>query len=110
MLSSDARQAIEDPLNRLFVSSVAPWELAIKLRQGKLDLPVDLATFATSVIANLHAEILPVSLRHSTSIIELPPLHRDPFDRMLVAQAHVEGLAIVTSDRHLSRYGVRVIW
>lgn len=109
-VSSDARAAILDSANARFVSSVTPWEMAIKLERGKLALPASLSVFTAEVLADLRAIEMPVSMSHAAAVAELSPIHRDPFDRMLVAQALVERLAIVSSDRLLSRYGVRVIW
>lgn len=104
-LSARARQAIEDPENDVFVSVVSPWELAIKGPRQGLHLPDDLE----AQLSRQHFEILPVLLRHTEPIESMPLHHRDPFDRMLVAQAIVDGLTIVTADRKLTSYQVALM-
>lgn len=109
-ISPVAAAAIVDTSNQRLISSVAPWELAIKLERGRLTLPTDLASFVERVTNSLIAQELPITFQHAIATAALPPIHRDPFDRMLVAQAIVERVPIVTSDSHLARYGVEVIW
>lgn len=105
-LSSAAQSVIEDLENEVFVSSVSAWEIAIKRALGKLDAPRDLG------VAIADAGLLPRLLRFEDCerLEELPPLHRDPFDRMLVAQALVDGIPIVTRDPAVARYPVQTIW
>lgn len=100
-----ARQAISDGANDVFVSAASVWEASIKRALGKLNAPQNL----TAVVEREGFTPLPVTLFHAEQAGLLPPHHRDPFDRMLVAQAQAEGLAIVTGDRNIPRYGVRVI-
>jgi PIN domain nuclease of toxin-antitoxin system len=88
---------------QVHVSPVSVWEIGIKRALGKLDAPPDLS----EVIG--HMRELPVTWRHASVAASLPPHHRDPFDRMLVAQAQVEGLTLVTSDERIGRYDVRVL-
>lgn len=104
-LSVDARAAIADPENTVFLSAVVVWEIRIKQGIGKLDLPDD---FADALNDQQFAE-LPVSVEHAHAVAGLPTVHRDPFDRMLVAQAMVERLTIVTRDPFIADYGVNVI-
>jgi PIN domain nuclease of toxin-antitoxin system len=104
-LTTNARAAIEAEENDVFVSVVSPWELAIKgVREG-LRFPDDLMT----ELDRLHFEFLPVLLRHTGPIESMPYHHRDPFDRMLVAQAVIDGLTIVTADRKLTNYQVSLL-
>jgi PIN domain nuclease of toxin-antitoxin system len=103
-LSPAARRALQDPNDR-FVSIASMWEIAIKVSLGKLSLPGDL-TAALDIIA---AEALLIAPRHISRVQTLPFHHRDPFDRMLIAQAIEEGLTIVTRDRELEAYGVPIL-
>lgn len=89
----------------VLVSHATLWEIAIKTALGKLEVPDDLVQLC-------HQDdfiLLPVDLPHIAALRDLPPLHRDPFDRMLVAQARVEGLTLVTNDANMMRYDVKVM-
>jgi PIN domain nuclease of toxin-antitoxin system len=102
MLTPEARMVIEDGGNEVFVSPVSAWEVAIKRAAGKLDASGDLA-------AEIEAAAfvgLPIMIAHALAAGALPPHHRDPFDRMLIAQAQVEGLTIVTRDLRFAAYDV----
>ena len=101
-LSKAAAVAIDDPDNALIVSSVSIAEIAIKTSVGKLRIDYDLI----ATLAELGCEFLSVSVQHAWKVAELPLIHRDPFDRLIVAQAFVEGLTLITSDRTLPLYGV----
>lgn len=105
-LSDVARSVIEDLENEVLVSSVSAWEITIKRALGKLDAPQELGA---AVVA---AGLLPRLLRFEDCerLEQLPLLHRDPFDRMLVAQALVDGVPIVTRDPALARYPIQTIW
>ena len=104
-LSRKARSAIADPDNTVFISAVVVWEIRIKQAVGKLEIPSDFA----EVLAGQPFSELPVSVEHANALAGLPGLHRDPFDRMLVAQATVERLAIVTRDDDIPRYGIATV-
>ena len=104
-LSETARAAIADPENTVFLSAVVVWEIRIKQSIGKLDLPDDFG----EVLDRQPFTELPVTVDHAHTIVELPAVHRDPFDRMLVAQAIVEHMAIVTRDQSIADYDVDVI-
>ncbi len=93
------------PQTRRVVSVASLWEIAIKRRLGRLDAPDDLPAYLS---ANRH-EILPVAADHAWSVGRLPPIHGDPFDRLLVAQAQIEDVPLITHDRLLERYDIRVI-
>lgn len=105
-LSPPAREAIADPANEPLVSAASVWEIAIKRSLGKLSAPDDLP----ERIAGEGFAWLPVSPVHAWQVRDLPPHHRDPFDRLLVAQALTDRLPIVTADAHLHDYGVEVRW
>jgi PIN domain nuclease of toxin-antitoxin system len=102
-LSAATRKAIEDAPNA-FVSAVSLWEILIKQDTGRLDLPTG---FADALRVDFIE--LPLTFDHALAGRALPLVHRDPFDRMLVAQAKVEALTIVTADRMLAEYGVPVL-
>ncbi len=109
-LSAIGRSAILDPANQSYISPVAYWELAIKLSLGKLKLAVPFQTFIDQVDRHGGVYLTPIEARHAAMIVSLPHHHRDPFDRMLVAQAIVERMAVVSSDNALDAYGVTRIW
>ncbi len=104
-LDEAARNAIVDPRNDVFVSAISIWEISIKRSLGKLKAPGDLI----SAVEASGFQELAVTCVHADHAGNLPPHHRDPFDRMLVAQAQVEGLTIVTHDRVIAKYGVRTL-
>lgn len=104
-LSDAARAEISDPENTVYLSAVAVSEMRIKQGIGKLDLPDDFE----EVLDGQAFSKLPVTVDHAHTIAGLPAIHRDPFDRMLVAQAVVEGMTIVTRDRRIAEYGVDVL-
>jgi PIN domain nuclease of toxin-antitoxin system len=104
-LSAAARRAISDPANDRFISIAALWEIAIKSSAGKLSMPADPA----QAMSDLAMTMLPISLAHVQRIPSLPFHHRDPFDRMMIAQAIEDGLTIVTRDRIFAAYRVPVL-
>jgi PIN domain nuclease of toxin-antitoxin system len=104
-LTTKAREAIEAEENEVFVSVISPWELAIKGPREGLLLPGDLK----KQLANQRFELLPVLLSHTDPLESMHRHHRDPFDRMLVAQAIAEGLTLVTADRKLRNYQVSLM-
>ncbi len=104
-LSREARSAIADPDNTVFLSAVVVWEIRIKQAIGKLEIPSDFA----DVLAGQPFSELPVTVEHANALAGLPVLHRDPFDRMLVAQATVERLTVVTRDQDIPRYGIATV-
>jgi PIN domain nuclease of toxin-antitoxin system len=105
-LSPTARDAIADPTNEPLVSAASVWEIAIKRSLGKLTTRDDLP----DRIAAEGFAWLPISAQHAWRVRELPLHHRDPFDRILVAQALTERLPVVTDDAHFGEYGVEVRW
>ena len=102
-LSSAARSLIRNSDNDLFFSAASVWELAIKQGSKKYDVNVDAALLRRGLLDNGYAE-LPVSSEHAVAIRTLPHLHKDPFDRILVAQATVEGITLLTADPIVARY------
>jgi PIN domain nuclease of toxin-antitoxin system len=90
----------------VFVSAASAWEAAIKAALGRLRLPASIE----EGVVNSGFQKLPIAFAHAEAAAALPPHHTDPFDRMLVAQARIEGLALVTHDRRLAPYGVEIVW
>jgi PIN domain nuclease of toxin-antitoxin system len=109
-LSATAKSIIEDPANRKLFSVASVWEISIKVGIGKLTLGAPAAAFIPREMNRNGMEQLDISLPHATAVEFLPQHHRDPFDRLLVAQAQIEGIPIVSSDLIFDAYGVTRIW
>lgn len=109
-LTGSAKAAIEDADNRKLVSVASCWEIAVKAGLGKLDLGEPSGSFLPREIRRNNFELLPIRLDHVTAVEELPPHHRDPFDRLLIAQARGEYLSLVSADSAFDQYGVTRLW
>ena len=109
-LSVRAREHIEDPENELYLSAVSGWEIAIKTKLNRLVLPGPPERVITEQMAYNHIQGLSIQMSHALNTFHLPQLHRDPFDRMLVAQSRVEEIPILTRDPAISQYAVETIW
>lgn len=105
LLSKEASTAIKGTDNRIIVSVVSAWEIAIKKALGKLSSPDNLK----EMIADAEFELMPIDYEHAWHVKDLPPHHKDPFDRLLVAQATVENLTLVTRDSWLQAYHVPIL-
>ncbi len=105
-LGADAKGIIADSQNMVFVSAATGWEISIKKALGKLEAPDDL----DALVEKEGFEHLPITFYHGEQAGALPGHHRDPFDRILIAQAQAEGLVIVTADRIIPEYGVKVVF
>jgi PIN domain nuclease of toxin-antitoxin system len=104
-LSEKSRTAIADAKNLVFISAVSVWEIRIKEALNKLKIPANFK----SILAEQPFDLLDITHEHAHAIKDLPAYHNDPFDRMLVAQAKVEGLILATRDVHLKRYRVPIL-
>jgi len=104
-LGSACRDIMSDQRNLIFISAASTWEISIKMSLGKLEAPQDI----DSVVEDEGFRKLPISLYHGQLAGHLPALHRDPFDRMLIAQAQAEGLILVTADENIGRYQLRTL-
>ncbi len=102
-LSTDARALISDAENELFFSAASVWEIAIKSGLGRDDFQADARLLRRGLLDNSYNE-LPIGSEHAVAIDSLPPIHKDPFDRILVAQAMVEGITLMTSDSLVTQY------
>jgi len=107
--SRSARAIVEDTDNELLLSAASSWEIAVKFALGKLPLPMPPDEYVPARMASSGTLGLPVEHAHALQVARLPPHHRDPFDRLLVAQAMVEGLPILTADPQLGAYDVEVL-
>ena len=102
-LSKEAVSLLANPENVLFFSATNIWEISIKNSLRRKDFPVDPGSFRRNLLANGYIE-LPITSEHCIAIQSLPPLHKDPFDRILIAQATVEGITLLTADRKVAKY------
>lgn len=109
-LSETARQAFSDPRNEAFLSSASAWEIAIKHRLGRLPLPSKPTTFVPAQRLAHGIDSLVLDEEAALHVAKLPEIHRDPFDRMLIAQAIVGSLVLLTPDDHIRDYPVRTLW
>lgn len=108
-LSARARKLVETSDNELFLSAASAWEIAIKHALGKLRLPEPPARYVPSRLETMRVMALSIEHEHALQAAVLPSLHRDPFDRLLIAQAQIEGLPILTSDQVFGSYDVATI-
>ena len=108
--SSGARETVDDPDNVLLLSPVSTWEISSKYALGRLTLPVPPAEYVPSRMKSSGVDALPLQHSHALQVATLPWHHRDPFDRLLIAQAQVESLPILSADRKLAAYDVQVQW
>ncbi|MGQ0680475.1 MAG: type II toxin-antitoxin system VapC family toxin [Actinomycetota bacterium] len=99
----------QDPGNELLLSVVSGWEIAIKWELGRLPLPEDPRHYVADRIATSATAILPVTMSHALAVAELPGHHRDPFDRLLISQAIIENLTVLTADAAWAPYGIDLI-
>ena len=109
-LSEKAREIIADGRNELFFSAGSGWEISIKAGLGRLEVPENLQRFIADQLSRNAIQVLPIYLSHVLHTGTLPVHHRDPFDRILVSQAILEEMPLLSADSHLSRYLVEVVW
>ncbi len=109
-LSPVAREAIADPANEIFVSAASAWEIATKYRIGRLPEATLIAADIRGTIAEQGFAELPITIHHGQIAGSLPGIHKDPFDRMLVAQSLTADMAIISNDEILGAYGIARLW
>ena len=109
-LSARVRTIIEDRSSVLFVSTASAWEIGIKWQQGRLDLQNTPRAFLTEALSAYSLTALPVRFEHALAGADLPQHHKDPFDRMLIAQGIVERVPIASPDGHFAKYPVETVW
>ena len=109
-LSVRVRDAIRNPENELFLSVASAWEMAIKVDLGRLHLPVRPDRFSPNQLAKNAIESLPIQMGHALNVSRLPIIHRDPFDRIIISQAILEKMPVVTRDADIAKYKVKILW
>lgn len=109
-LSARVLRLVRDPSTSVYLSVASGWEIAIKVGLGKLELSDDLDGFIQEQLTTNRIDVLPVQMSHALFVRRLPKHHRDPFDRLLIAQSLVEGMPLVTSDPLIQHYPVQTIW
>ena len=109
-LSPQARAACENRANVVLLSVASAWEMQIKLQLGKLNLRLPLAAVIASQQQSNDIQVLPVALGHVLALQDLPAHHKDPFDRLLIAQANVEAAVLISHDPVFVHYPVKVLW
>jgi PIN domain nuclease of toxin-antitoxin system len=110
MVSPAARSHLLDPANEVYLSAVSAWEIEVKHALGKLTLPEPPERYIPAQRQARGIDALPLDEESALHVARLPPLHRDPFDRLLVCQALIGGLTLVTPDAEIARYPVRTLW
>ena len=108
-ISNKALITINNIENNIFISDISIWEIAIKMKIGKLDIGISLKEFINK-IENIKIKWLSIKHNHILETINLPFHHRDPFDRMLIAQARTENMTIITRDKNFKKYDVNIMW
>ena len=109
-LSAQARELIADGRNEIYLSVASAWEIAIKAARGSLILPEPPEQYVPSRLRLHRMLVLTIQLRHALMVYDLPMIHRDPFDRLLIAQSRLEDLALLTADPEITRYDVNAVW
>jgi PIN domain nuclease of toxin-antitoxin system len=102
-MSTSAREIVTDPANELFFSAVSIWEIAIKRALGRANFQADPGRMRLLLLANGYRE-LTLTSDHGLAVLGLPPIHQDPFDRILIAQATTEGITLLTADSEIAKY------
>ncbi len=108
-LGKRARGLIRDPNNTIYVSAVSALEISIKSNLGKLQLPEEPVVWMTQAMRTQNFTALPVTIEHAATVGELPIHHRDPFDRLLIAQSKVEKVPVLTADKEFGKYNVHTV-
>jgi len=109
-LSPQALALCQDPANQLLLSVASVWEMQIKLQLGKLTIRIPLADVITHQQQTNNVDIVPITLTHVLTLDGLPSYHKDPFDRLIIAQAMVEGIAVISNDPMFAHYPIKLIW
>lgn len=109
-LSRTAQNFIVDPDNTIYLSAVSGWEMAIKWSIGKLTLPAQPDIFVKQQLEINNFNPLPIQMAHGLYVHELPEIHKDPFDRLLIAQSKIENLLLISADSVFQKYPVSLLW
>ncbi len=109
-LSPRATEIISDGENEIYISAASGWEIAIKAKLGRLDMPEHPEDYIPEQIRRNGFLVLPISMDHALFVFNLPDYHKDPFDRLLISQGLLEGLPILSADAEIGRYNLQVVW
>lgn len=109
-LTAPARNALSDDDNEIYLSAISAWEIGLKHSLGKLDLPEQPEIYVPARMSYANIKPLSVSFSHALRVHLLPPIHKDPFDRLLIAQAQAESLTMISADRVFAGYPVALLW
>lgn len=109
-LPSRVRDVMRNPANELFLSVASAWEIAIKVNLGRLRLPDRPDRFIPGQLMKNAIEPLPVEMSHALHVSRLPAIHRDPFDRIIIAQSILEKMPVVTRDSDIAKYKIKTVW
>jgi PIN domain nuclease of toxin-antitoxin system len=109
-LSSKARRTISDQSNEIFVSAASAWEISTKVRLGKLQVAIDLVRDFSDYISRDGFITLPITAEHGLRAGLLPSVHKDPFDRMLIAQSQTEAIPLISNEEIFANYGIQQVW
>jgi PIN domain nuclease of toxin-antitoxin system len=109
-ISPEGRELLVRGRREIYLSAASSWEIGIKSALGKLRLPEPAISYVPKRMAAQGLRPLPITHSHARAVSELPPYHSDPFDRLLIAQAQIEGMAILTADRAFQPYPVEIVW
>jgi PIN domain nuclease of toxin-antitoxin system len=108
-LSAKALAVLHDPASTILLSVVSVWEILVKSQLGKLTLRLPLDQIIAQQVAN-RVQILPATLEHVLALGDLPAVHKDPFDRLLISQARIEGATLLSADHVFNQYPVQILW
>jgi PIN domain nuclease of toxin-antitoxin system len=108
-ISPDVESLLKNPGNDIFLSAASVWEIAVKYASGKLQLPVSPEIFVPDRVKRSNFKRLEINYEHALAAAKLPPIHKDPFDRLLIAQADVENFTLLSSDGIFNKYNVKLI-
>jgi len=110
LISPKIKTIMVDVDNELFLCAASIWEIAIKARLGRLQLPENPDSYLTQQMVSNAVQSLSITMQHALRVYNLPDIHKDPFDRIIIAQALLEDMPILTKDDYIPRYGVQTIW
>jgi len=109
-IGPQGREVLDPPGGEFYLSAASSWEIGIKSALGKLELPGPAVSYVPERMAAQGIRQLPITHTHALAVSELPPFHRDPFDRLLIAQAQIEGMAVLAADQAFRPYPVELVW
>lgn len=109
-LSRTVKDILESKENEIFLSAVSGWEIAIKYQIGKLRLAENPDIYIPRQVVENSLEVLPIQMNHAINVSNLPDIHNDPFDRLLISQSQIENLPLITNDEKIKKYSINTIW